>query len=64
MAKIGHKWWSNAIETFSTLVVSMVISPLAKTVAEIEIGAISRKFCLVLHGVILFLLSLILFEKI
>ena len=52
-----QKWRSNAIATFSTLVASMVISPLPKTLAEIKIVAVSSKFCPASHGVILFLVS-------
>ena len=51
----------HAIETFGALVVSMVISPLLRTVAEIKIGAVSSKFCLVSRGVIVFLTSVKLF---
>ena len=54
MAKNGQKRLSYAIKSFSVLVVSMVISPCVKTVAEIKIDAVSSKFCLVLHEVILF----------
>ena len=42
----------------------MVIALLLRTVCEIKIDAISSKFCVVSHGVILFLVTLILFEKI
>ena len=56
------KYCSNAIEMFSTLVVSMVISPLLKRVAELKIGAVSSKFCLLLLSGIIFLVSLTLFE--
>ena len=42
----------------------MVISPLLKTVGQIKIGAVSSKFCLVSRGVIVFLVSVTLFEKI
>ena len=54
MTKINKKWWSNAIKTFGTLVVSVVTSLLPKTVAEVKIGAITRKFCVVTGGTILF----------
>ena len=63
MAKNGQKRLSYAIESSSVLVVSMVISPELKTADEIKMDAVSRKFCLVSRGVILFLVSLILFEK-
>ena len=46
----------------STLIVSVVIYPLPKTVAEIKIDAVSRKFCLFSHGIFLFLVSLTPFE--
>ena len=52
------------IGIFSILVVSLMISPLLKTVNLIKIGAVSSKFCLVSLGVILFVVSLIFFEKI
>ena len=64
MTKNGKKCRNNAIETFTTLVVSMMISLLLKTIGLIKIGAVSSKFCLVSRGVILFVVSLILFEKI
>ena len=54
--------YSYAIELVITLIVSMVVSPLPKTAADIKIGAVSSKFCLVSCGVIFFLVSLILFE--
>ena len=41
-----QKCWSETIETFSTPVVSMVITQLLKTVAETKIGAVSAKFYL------------------
>ena len=53
-AKDGQKYWNNGIEMFSTLVNSMVISPLKRTVAEIKISAVRRKFCQISQGVILF----------
>ena len=55
---------SNAIEIFRTLVVFMVMFPLPRGAAEIEIGAVSSKFWVVSCGLILFLVSLILFEAI
>ena len=64
MTKNGKKCGNNAIETFTILVVPMMISLLLKTVSLIKIGAVSSKFCLVSCGVILFVVSLILFEKI
>ena len=63
-AKNGQKSRNCAIETFTTLVVSMVISPLLITVAEFKIDAVSSKFCLVSRGLIIFLVTLMLFEKI
>ena len=62
MAKNGQKRLSYVIEIFSMSVISMVKSPLPKTVAEIKIGSISSKFCLVSHSVILFVVFLLLFE--
>ena len=64
--KTGEKGqcWNNAIESFTAFVVSIVISLFLKTVCLIKIGAVSSKFCLVSRGVIVFVVSLILFEKI
>ena len=62
MEKKGSNYCSYATELFGTLVVSMVISPLPKIVAEIKIGAVGRKFCLVSRSAILFLLSVKPFE--
>ena len=64
MAKNDRKCGNNAIESFTALVVSMVISLQLKTVGLITIGAVSSKLCVVSRGVILFVVSLILFEKI
>ena len=41
----------------------MVLSPLPRVAADIKIDAVSSKFCLVSHGVIVFVVSLIVFEK-
>ena len=60
--KNGQKCWNTPIETFATLVVSMVISPLPGIVGKIKTDAVSSKFCLVSPGVILFLVSVKLFE--
>ena len=60
--KNGKNCWKNSIGRFTTLVVSMVISLLLKTVGLIKIGALSSKFCLFSGGVIIFLVSLILFK--
>ena len=51
----------NVIEILRTLV-SMVISLLLRMVCEIKTGAVSVKFCVVSHGVLLFLVSLILLK--
>ena len=48
----------------SALVVSLIISPLLRIVGEVKIGTVSRKVCLVSLDVILFLVRIILFEKI
>ena len=62
--KNDKKDWSDAINTFSVHVFAMVTMPLQRTAAKIKTGAVSSKFCLVSHGVIGFVVSLILFEKI
>ena len=49
------------MELFSTLV---VISPQQKLTAGVKIGAASSKFCLLSHNVIVFPVSLKVFEKI
>ena len=64
MAKNGKNCWKNSIGRLTALVVSMVKSLLLKTVTLIRIDAVSRKFCLVLRGVIVFVVFSILFEKI
>ena len=63
MAKNDKKCWNDAVESFITLVISMVISLLLKTVGLIKIGAVSSKFCLVPQGEIIFLIPLILLYR-
>ena len=62
--KNRQKYWSNSIEISYTLVVSEMISLLLKTVDLIKIGVVSSKFCLVLCGIILFVVPFIYFLRI
>ena len=68
MSENGQNCCSDGAESFTTLVVSMVISSLLIAVDKIKVpvGAVivNRKFCLVSLGVIFFSVSSILFEKI
>ena len=53
--EMAKKCGNCATETFTALVVSMVISPLLITVAEFKISAVSSKSYVVASGVIVFL---------
>ena len=64
MPKMAKKCGNYAIETLIIFLVLMIISSLLIAVAEFKIGDVSSKSYLVSCGVFLFLVTLILFEKI